>query len=408
MELKKVTHFISPLDPEKIRVEADVHYGDRPGKPESYWYDLPKEYAENISTTGNPWLSCLLPLAMKLGEPLKLCRPVDRVKMKNALELMRVWKLWYPELHIIAIEAPVIEEEPLSTQKNTAAFFSGGVDSFFTVLSHEHLVPGTKPAIDDLIIVWGMDISLKNRNEFQRVRADYQRIAGSMKKNLVDIATNLRETRLESTGWGKLYFGSAFCSCALMLEKRYQHLLFSAGGEDYNSFWRWGSYPFTDHLFSTSQTRFQIDGIGYNRLDRLKYISQFEVVQKNLRVCYVSKTDKNCCDCEKCYRTMLMLELLNCLGKFESFENKRMDYTKLKHSMLNKFPVNEYYQQIQKIALKQGRIDIAENIRLGFKFTTRVEFLLEIAKRLKGKRFFWRFSEPLETQINNKIKLKSL
>lgn len=406
MELRKVNKLRSPMDSTKIRIEGEVHYDDRPGKPETYWFDIPQKYADDIATSGNPWLTCLLPLAMKLKEPLKLCLPVDRLKLKNAFELIRLWKLWYPELHVISIDAEIIEEDLRQAPRKTAAFFSGGVDSFFTVLSHENMVPGKQPMIDDLLIVWGMDIPIKNNNEFQRLKAEYTIIAQEMNKNLIDIVTNIRETRLETAGWGTFYFGSAFCSCALMLENRFERLLFSSGGENYNAFWKWGSHPFTDPFLSTSRTNFHIDGIGYNRIDRLKYIAQFEVVQKHLRVCYISKTDKNCCNCEKCYRTMLALELLGCLDKFDSFERKQMDYKKLQFSFINSSSIKEFYDQIYKLALEKERTDITENISKGFQFSRRAVILLNLAKWMANKRFLWRLAVPIENFINTKIRLK--
>ena len=135
MQLKQIDIQKTPNANGRVQLTGEVIYGDRAVRPEIYWFEVPEKYAEFLSKSGNPWLVCLLPLAVTLGEPLRISEPVDSQLLENAQELMRIWKCWYPHLHLIPIEAEV-EIKRHESPERTAAFFSGGVDSFFTVLWH--------------------------------------------------------------------------------------------------------------------------------------------------------------------------------------------------------------------------------------------------------------------------------
>src|SRR3989338_4544396 len=98
MHLKKVELINSPSSPGYIRLRGEVSYDNRSYNSEAYWFDIPKGYSQNISESGNPWLACLLPLALTLGEPLRIDLPVDKVLFKNITKLIQIWKSWYPQL----------------------------------------------------------------------------------------------------------------------------------------------------------------------------------------------------------------------------------------------------------------------------------------------------------------------
>ena len=152
MQLKHANVLKSRCSEDRVRLSGEVAYDDRAIRPELYWFDVPEKYAEYLSTSGNPWLACLLPLAATLGEPLRISLPVDRVLFENVQELMRIWKYWYPHLHVVPMEAEAVDIEQHELPTRTAAFFSGGIDSFFTILHHTAgFVPGVQHNIDDLL-----------------------------------------------------------------------------------------------------------------------------------------------------------------------------------------------------------------------------------------------------------------
>jgi hypothetical protein len=167
MELVSVRIDKSQSSRGRVRLVGDVAYDDRPGKVEQYWFEVPEKYADSLSVSGYPWLACLLPLAVTRKEPLRLCRPIDPVLSANASRLMKIWTGWYPRLRIVPIDAEVKPVEPGPGPAETAAFFSGGVDSFYTLLRNKEASDRESfPAIDRLLCVWGFDIDLYKHGEF--------------------------------------------------------------------------------------------------------------------------------------------------------------------------------------------------------------------------------------------------
>jgi hypothetical protein len=64
---------------------------DKTMPPEAYWIYVTRAYSDNLSDFGNAWLTLLLSVAVHLGEPLIISKPVDHELLVNVHELMRVW-----------------------------------------------------------------------------------------------------------------------------------------------------------------------------------------------------------------------------------------------------------------------------------------------------------------------------
>jgi hypothetical protein len=105
MELVSVRIDKSPSGRSRVRLVGDVAYDDRAGAVEQYWFEVPEKYADSLSVSGNPWLACLLPLAVTLRERLRLCLPIDPVLSANASRLMKIWTGWYPRLRVVMLFA---------------------------------------------------------------------------------------------------------------------------------------------------------------------------------------------------------------------------------------------------------------------------------------------------------------
>ncbi|PYO14246.1 MAG: hypothetical protein DMD31_10640, partial [Gemmatimonadetes bacterium] len=142
MDLVRVEIIESPQRAGHARLCGDVAYDDRAASPERYWFEVPREQAEALSLSGNAWLACLLPLAVTRREPLRIAAPVDRTLLNHAPELMRIWRSWYRHLTLVPIEAEPAPASSLAPAgSHNAALFSGGVDSWFTVLRPREAEP---------------------------------------------------------------------------------------------------------------------------------------------------------------------------------------------------------------------------------------------------------------------------
>lgn len=399
MKLECIDIVKSPDNPKRVRLVGKVHYDDALVQPELYWFEVDKSYADYLSFSGNPWLVCLIPLAVTLGEPLRICAPVDHILFENVKELMQIWKSWYPHLHIVPVEVDVVNVASNGEHKKTAAFFSGGIDSFFTVLYHNDSDFNSMVRINDLLSVWGFDIPLKNSDAFFRMREIFQKVASELGKELIDVATNLRETRFNQSDWGYLSHGCALASIAHVLEKRYaKALIASTGG--YSNMHPWGSHVLTDPLLSTSRVSLVHDSSPFDRLQKTKFVSKSDIVRKSLHVCYVLGNDKNCCKCTKCYRTMMMLDLYDALNYFTTFNKDNYKIKKIKKNYLQDYWDRDCMYQSRSLALHKGRVDLVKAIDGSFKHTKRLDRYLPYARKIgkwfKHKRFIWRYTDLIE------------
>lgn len=397
MQLRTIEIARSPQDPARVRLQGEVVYGDSP-HPERYWFDVAGDYAQSLSTSGDPWLVCLLPLAVTLGEPLRLCAPVDRTLYQHMLTVMNVWKGWYPALASVAVEAQLDERMAEGPKRNNAAFFTGGVDSFFTVLRHASgsETAGAMP-LDDLVTVWGFDIPLSSAGAFQRKREALERAARALNTTLLDVATNLRTTRWSRAAWGPLSFGCALAAVAHAMGARFQNVMI-ASGRGYHDLSGWGSHVVTDPLFGSRALRIIHDGAEFSRVDKLTLIAESPLAMRHLHVCYKLQNERNCGICFKCQFTMAVLHLLGALDRCRTFNATA-------HGMADMIPRwfvqerNPSVMMLRELALRRGRQDIARAIESSLNRSRRLNRYLIIPRLLRKSRYGYRLGVLLERQV---------
>ncbi len=379
MELCDIKVVEATNDPARVRICADLIYDDD-YPDEQLWFELDKGYAEQMSGSGDPWLACLLPVAATIGEPLRICRPVDPVLLQNARELLRIWDCWFDYTQVIDIEAHA--ESPGDYQpQHTGAFFSGGIDSFFTVLNADHPARG-EPSypIDDLIIVWGFDIPIDDADAFHGLLRSLQRSATDLGKNLIDISTNLRKTRFRQAHWGYVGHGGGLASIGLLLEKRFRRVLI-ASSPGYRQLLPWGTHPLTDPLYSTTHTQFIHHGSAYGRADKTAVVAGSDIALKHMHVCGRQLNDKNCCACIKCFRTMIALDLLGVLGRAPTFKKNTLDADEIKRvCSLAAWDVL-YAQELIHLAKKKNRPEVIQAIEYSLKRSEKINRRLSLLKK---------------------------
>lgn len=363
MRLKQVEIIDSPLNPGRVRLVGRLEYRDRTRATEQLWFEVPAALAGELSRTGNPWLACLLPYAVTLGEPLELESPVDPQLYEGALAMMQVWGAWYPgerdgvELHcdLLSVGSP----DPAG---RVGAFFSGGVDSFHTLLRHEPMGGAIIPIhIDDIITVWGLDVPLGNPAAFSAVAEDVASVAAALGKTSVTMATNLRESGWQATNWGQMGQGPALAALALALEGRYRRVLLPSS-LSYSSVRVWGTHPLVDPLLSTSRTEVHDDGALDNRRAKIAVIADSDLAMQHLRVCWIAQSDSNCGKCEKCLRTLTAFELLGKRDRCVTFPPDAWSLEALAGLRYRNDLDRRYMLRLAEHAEVQGRDDIVKAI----------------------------------------------
>lgn len=395
MRVERVDVGPVPGSPAHVRLAAEVSYGD--GTAESYWFEVERDLEPALSRGGDPWLACLLPLAITLGEPLEIPVPVDPLLYENAVNLMHIWKTWYPRLQIVPLRVPVAGPAADGTEERAGVFFSCGVDSFFSVLRHGD---GRAPAplhLDDLIFVWGADIAIGNTAGFLRARASAAQAAGELGKRLVPVATNLRETRWKKTDWAYLSHGAALGAIALTLENRYRRVLI-ASSMPYYRLQPWGSHPLTDPLFSTSRLRIIHDGAFLARLEKVGAIISSDVAMRHLRVCWRSEDGVNCGRCDKCTRTMAILSVLGALDRCATFRADQFQVERVAR-VYSKTAGMGVMRELERLARAKGRADLTRAARQSMKNSRRMHALLPLLRRIEPRPIVGPLASRIETRL---------
>jgi hypothetical protein len=271
--------------------------------------------SEELSHEGDAALLLGLLPAMKLGLPIRVPWEVSPRLVGGLTQAQHVFRYWYSDLEAVAIEA---EPGPMSEARGdrVGAFFSGGVDSFYTALKYGD-------EITDLIHVTGFDLPLSIHPELhERVRATAREVAAELGKNLIEIRADLRPFCYEYVPWG-LYNGLALAGIASLLQHRFRAVHLPAG-------WSFSviddgqtPHPLTDPLLSTDLTQIVCSGVETDRIDKIAYLANSELAMKHLRVCWeVPDGEYNCGACKKCLSTMIGLYLAGALGKCETLPDR--------------------------------------------------------------------------------------
>ena len=392
MKLVSIQRSQSPEESSFIRINARIEYDC--GEPIEIWFEVPSELADELSDTGNPWLLCMLPYALERGEPIYSHFPVDPALLENIKGLVSTWCQWYPWLKPIPIEAPHIKQSFERKLGRTAAFFSGGVDSWFTILRHaperEQRAIGY---VHDLIYVHGFDIPLENREEFQKIRLALMEGAHHLQRNLIFVKTNLRQPgTLWSRGWGWLSHASGLAAFALILEKSFSKVLIGST-HPYARLTPWGSHPMTDILLSTSGLQVQHDGAMYNRVEKTELIARHSYALEHLHVCWKNGASSNCGACSKCIRTMATLHLLGTSYR-ETLFDRAFELHQLSHVYLADDNDEDFIREIFEAAQKCGNKEIEVASQLALKRSRRLRPCVNFLDHLKSLPVLWRLQAP--------------
>ncbi|MEZ5756873.1 MAG: hypothetical protein R3D86_01480 [Emcibacteraceae bacterium] len=376
--MKLVKTEITEVADNRKRITGFVQYND--GYIDEYWYEYPAYF--EISDTGNPWLAALLPMAATINEDLEISLPVDQRLLDGANDIMRFWHSWDKGTFIVKLKADNIAKAGDKNSKEAASFFSSGVDAFYTAYN--------KPRSSNKILIHGFDLSVSKEAEFE---AHLNRISGVVEKlgeELVFVKTNIRQTRWKQTRWQAISHGAALASIALLFEKHFSEIFIPSSMGDYSDLYCWGSHPLTDPLFSTSTTNIITDGDGLSRLDKIKFLAGYDYALRHLHVCIRGKDgtgqdEVNCSHCEKCYRTMIALELAGCLEKCDLFDMEKFNYEEIPYMFVtDAFTAPEYHEMAEE-ALRQNNPELATAI---YKAIRRSKLIIRLGF-LKKVPFLW-------------------
>lgn len=228
---------------------------------------------------------------------------------------------------------------PLYNPTSVATGFSGGIDSFTTVLQHIHDVTN-ELKLSHLTLFnvgsYGNDYNKTQRN-FRKDIIRAKEFSESMNLPLVTLDSNLNYFYNHKEE--KIFNFSPRSTICLIsgvsaLSKLFKHYFIASTStiediklnkhDQYYYEWLIASF-----LSNTNNNIYIANG-NLNRVEKTKYISKNEIVREKLFVCaadicnekhgtnFMKDTSPNCSECFKCKRTLITLDLLGELDNFST------------------------------------------------------------------------------------------
>ena len=232
----------------------------------------------------------------------------------------------------------------IESENVTGTGFSGGVDSFYTVLSHMNIKYETKRVTHLLLAVNGAATTglseeidkkwfMEETNRFKPVSKELGMEFIGVNSNISLINKNKRILKggsvIPTSGFVHVLrklFGTYYWASA------YEANVFKFSNND-------GGYmeTFAVPLVSVNGLRFYHDGCEVSRIEKVRYIADNAIAQKSLTVC---SHPVSCGHCVKCLRTMAELYSLKKLDLFSEIFNVNEYRKKYTSKLAREFAVD--------------------------------------------------------------------
>lgn len=281
------------------------------------YFIVPGSFAEFTVTDASPFAAALLLPAMKLGEDLVIRGSVSARLHGGMTEIIRIVSGWGIGLRPIEVIVDELAPDPI-VRGVTGAFFSGGVDSFYTYLRHK----GDQHPITHLMLARGYDIDRRNSRLWDMTLHNVGQVAEQEHVTLVQIDSNVRSLTDPILSWTYSH-GGCLAAAAMCLRNGIGQMYIASSADAAHQALR-GSHLAIDHLWSTENLSFLHDGWEASRINKIDgQIAQSPLALKYLRVCYSNQNGPyNCGKCEKCLRTMVSLYAAGVLDRAETFPSQ--------------------------------------------------------------------------------------
>ena len=298
----------------EVELSAEVDGFPSGARSRRLWFRFPEALADSLNVSGTPFMVAMMPVAAGLRTPLHVEEPVSRRLVENSHRIGRIWRDWY-RLRLEIAPCRFLEPGGSTPPGGVGCFFSGGVDSFYTVLKNLERENGDG-RITHLLHVRGFDIVLKNDAMYKVVDRHLTEAADELGLPVIWASTNVREVSHGYASWGRLQHGAALAGVTHCLSGLFRTMLVPAT-HTFEHLFPWGTHPLLDPRWSDESLTFVTDGCEASRTQKIvRQIARSGIALKHLRVCYrKAGTEYNCGECEKCLRTMVGLKIAGVLDE---------------------------------------------------------------------------------------------
>lgn len=321
-----------------------------------YFYENEKffvSYGDNIEKVPDsiaviPFLTNILPMAWVFDSEIVIDE-IDKDFYDHLDDLKRGYSNMYPRMDFKGnLSVGKVIDNSYYKPTKVAAFFSGGVDAFATLVSHvdEHPI---------LITLWGSDITFDDNEGWRRVYKHAIDTGREFQCQNIFIKSSFRRFLNEAelsqyvfpiagdNWWHGFQHGIGLIGHIAPIAYIYKldtiYIASSFTLQD-KGIVTCASDPTIDNYVYIASCRTWHDGYEYTRQEKIANICRYKRLHgKNiqLRVCWQSSGGSNCCDCEKCYRTICGIIAEGENPKEMGFIYNDSIYKKMYHDIRYKF-----------------------------------------------------------------------
>ncbi len=263
-------------------------------------------------------LICLgLAPAMELGADLVIQGGASRELIDNVDAIQSILCNWYPGYRKIRVRADPVEAT-YAAGRGAGLFYSGGVDSSYSVLELEG-------RLDALVSVIGADFDPSRRDRAGYLVSAVEAVSRRHGLEPVIITTDIRRVTDRLIGWVE-YHGAFLAAVRHLLADRIDLQFIASSGSEVARHIPWGSHPALDPLYGTPGASIKHASL-LDRFSKLEQIVQFPHLMEHLRVC--THSDPNCGRCKKCTFLLHGLDALDAFDKAPTFSREHLGTARL-------------------------------------------------------------------------------
>lgn len=281
-----------------------------PHEKRRLWWRFPRESAGLITSRADPFLIATAVHTLGRIGRLTVHGTVSEGLLANLADFQAAYAAWHGRPGVATVQYVVATASPPAQPARSnlgITAFSGGVDSCFSVYRHtavSRLAP--KRSLGAALMMHGFDIPLEDSGIFARSAARSRQLTDDAGLALHVGATNIRTLPVP---WEDT-FGAAVAGSLAFFQAGYAFGLVPSFQDWAHAHFDHGSNPLTDPLLSSFAFPIVHDGTTFGRIEKLQRLVEWPAALQHVRVCWQGdQLDRNCCRCEKCFRTMLMLRL---------------------------------------------------------------------------------------------------
>lgn len=355
------------------RLSVDVVWEDAGRPARTLTVETEDSMAPALSLELDGWAIACAVAAQHHGERRilvagTLC-PVVADGLRSALMLLRQWYGTPGELLRIEPEGGFAPRLPPAPPR-AAVFFSGGVDSLFSVVRNRDRYPPTHPDFfRDAIVVDGYCFAPaaietpRARDYWTRTESATRGFADSAGLRWIPVRTNLRCLDEDFKFFGERFHAAMLVSIGHLLGREIAAVAIAAG-LDVSHLRPWGSHPLLDRLFSGTALAVSHDGFETLRRAKIERLASSSNALAALIVCNegpLSSPHLNCGRCEKCLRTLVALVATGADPRSASFATATVEPADLEAIDVGPHPwaVERFWRELVIPLRARGKSDLA-------------------------------------------------